>query len=165
MQDQKDESNKIKEAERKFDKISEIIENLYIEIHQLPNSLTNLCLALLGFHVAMLFQLKLNEINIVSTFSITPLFLLAGSTLIGFYLKYRSFINKQYRKLIELKRGKKKVFKLLKKDEHIEQVEKEILSLENKFYKLPDKWYGIQSGLFLLSLILISIYVIRVLFF
>lgn len=166
MEEQKEASVSDTEFLNIVEAIFNRFESLFNQFYQIPNWLTNVSLAMLGFHVALLLQLKFNNIDIVTTLAIAPLILLMVSILIGFYLKFQYGMKVVFQNLIEQQENMILLHKNIGEDkEKIKESRERITTLKKKKMHIPINFISAQFGAFIASTIGVSTYLIRVLFF
>lgn len=157
---------RIDQRNDKYNQLIDRAQGVTDRIVNINSWCVNVSLALLGFHIALLLQLKFDDSDIVSFLTITPLVLLGISLIIGLILKLwfhaidiaKEFIELNKDAVKSLDMPKALVDELNENDKIFEKIPG--LKLE----RLPVLWIVIQVTLFLISLVLISIHLIKVLF-
>lgn len=127
---------------------------------------TNVSLALIGFHIALLLQLKFNGSEVISYLTIIPLITLALSIIVGLVLKIwyqaveisQEFVLMKEDAIENLDLSDEEINEIKQSDEDIDKI------MGLKLDQLPVFWIGAQIVLFIISIVMVSIYLIRVLF-
>jgi hypothetical protein len=95
-------TRELDEAWEKGDRAEEIFYELKEKILEFPKWLTNTSLALLGFYLALLIQLKLSDYEVESFTTLIPLISLTFAVSIGFFIKFRYQFRKTVLKTFEM---------------------------------------------------------------
>jgi hypothetical protein len=154
------------EAKKKILELHKRVENLVDRMFFVTKWMTNISLALLGFLVALLLQLKFNGTDIVSTLTILPLSTLTLSISVGFFLKLWYELIEISQEWINLKEEFLESFEI--NDEEANRIKEPPEDIERikgaKLENLPLFWIGTQATLLIVSIVAVSIYLIKILF-
>lgn len=150
-----------KERLQKLLSINDRLHKLANKYFSVTKWLTNVSMALLGFYIALLLQLKFNGNDITSFFSVIVLIALILSILVGlcFNFIYETFDITRQLKEIE------QVYALDFKEDEFEPDESFRSVNNNKFKMLSHYWVGTHFVIFLFSIGGVTAYLIKILFF
>jgi len=156
-----EEKNITKERWQKLLSLNQKIHNLANKYFSVTKWLTNVSIALLGFYIALLLQLKFNDIEIRSIFSVVVLITLILSILVGLFYNfiYETFdITRQLKEI-------KQVYNLNFNEDEFEPDESLRKVKSDKLKMVSHYWVGTHFIIFLFSLGGVAAYLIKVLFF
>jgi hypothetical protein len=163
----------------RIDEVEKMLEDIKRRYLKEPTWVMNTSLALLGFYLALLIQLKLANYDVGNFGAMLPLITLALAIIIGFYIKYhfhydtmiRDGLN-AYKELFDFIKILDKKFIEKGAEPEFAKEHKDLLSkfnkiidhIDSKIREIPHNLISIQSSLFTASLLLVAYYLIRFLF-
>ena len=148
------------------------LKELHNRIYKYSNWLTNLGILLLGFFLAILFQLKSQGIIPSKFLAASVLFFLCCSIGIGFYFKIRYEVADWYSKIKSnwkiltnfFKQAQSQLEKKGAKFDEVPNMEIKLKSLEKIQYDYPFNLLYYQFAALVISLISLTIYLVRYIF-
>lgn len=143
---------------------NQFVEKFSSQLSKSINWLTNISIGLLGFFVALLLQLKFNDFSISSFLTISSLSFLSISVLMGLYFKIKYDFQKVINQFIDFLNDAKVLKHYTSKGVEHETEELLELNLERKKRLFSSAIY-LQISCFLISLLFISIFLLRILFY
>ena len=156
-----DENNITKERWQKLLSLNQKIHNLANKYFSVTKWLTNVSIALLGFYIALLLQLKFKGKEITSIFNVVVLMSLILSILVGLFYNFIYETLDITRQLKEIKQ-----FYNINFNEDEFEPDKSLREVKNyKLKMVSHYWVGTHFIIFLSSIGGVAAYLIKVLFF